>query len=43
MIACPEEIAFTNGFIDRIQLSEQAARFPAGNEYGDYLRQMLKD
>lgn len=43
MIACPEEIAFTNGFIDRTQLGEQAARFPAGNEYGDYLRQMLKD
>jgi len=36
-VGCPEEIAFTSGWIDRAQLKAQADRF-AKNEYGAYLR-----
>lgn len=43
MIACPEEIAYSNHFIDRAQLETQAARFPKDNEYGNYLRRLLED
>ena len=43
MIACPEEIAFTNGFIDCAELEEQAARYPKDNEYGNYLRRLVKE
>lgn len=43
MIACPEEIAYQNGFITRAQLQEQAGRYPQGNEYGEYLRRMLNE
>ncbi|MBL8873640.1 MAG: glucose-1-phosphate thymidylyltransferase RfbA [Planctomycetaceae bacterium] len=39
-IACPEEIAYLLGFISGEQLNEQANRYK--NEYGDYLRQVLK-
>jgi glucose-1-phosphate thymidylyltransferase len=39
-IACPEEIAYLLGLIDGEQLNEQANRYR--NEYGDYLRQVLK-
>ncbi len=35
-ISCPEEIAFTRGFIDVSQLNSLAAGY--ANEYGDYLR-----
>ena len=43
MIACPEEIAYSNHFIDRAQLETQAARFPKDNEYGNYLRRLIED
>ena len=36
-IACPEEIAFLQGRIDRAKLSESAARY-SGTPYGDYLK-----
>src|SRR5690606_20994444 len=39
-IACPEEIAFTNGWIDAGELQELAARF-GNNDYGHYLRALL--
>lgn len=35
-ISCPEEIAFSRGFIDLSQLNSLAADY--ANEYGDYLR-----
>jgi glucose-1-phosphate thymidylyltransferase len=38
-IACPEEIAFAAGWIDRAQLLEQAARL-SKSSYGQYLRQI---
>lgn len=37
-IACPEEIAFMKGFIDKSQLQELAKG--SNNEYGDYLRRI---
>lgn len=40
-IACLEEIALSLGFITREQLAELAA--PIRNEYGNYLRDLLKD
>ena len=39
-IACPEEIAFRNGFIDATQLGRLADEFK-DNEYGRYLRGLL--
>jgi len=36
-VGCPEEIAFTSGWIDLAQLKAQADRF-AKDEYGAYLR-----
>ena len=39
-IACPEEIAWRQGFITRDELRELATRFP--NEYGDYLRHVSR-
>jgi glucose-1-phosphate thymidylyltransferase len=39
MIACPEEIAFEEGFIDYEQLCKLASR-PIKSEYGAYLRQL---
>jgi glucose-1-phosphate thymidylyltransferase len=43
MIACPEELAYNNGFISRAELHEQAARYPKDNEYGNYLRRILTE
>lgn len=40
MIACPEEIAYNNGFIDADQLRTQAQRY-TGNDYGLYLLRLL--
>lgn len=40
-IACPEEIAFENGFIDATQLERLAARL-GKSSYGEYLRQVLQ-
>jgi glucose-1-phosphate thymidylyltransferase len=40
-IACPEEIAFLNGWIDAAQLRDLAEPFGTHNEYGRYLRQLL--
>jgi len=41
MIACPEEIAYHNGFITAAQLRVQAERY-AGNEYGAYLLRLIE-
>jgi glucose-1-phosphate thymidylyltransferase len=38
-VACPEEVAFRMGYIDRDALSGLAADF-ANSSYGDYLRQL---
>ena len=38
-IACPEEIAFSQGRIDRAKLAESAAKY-AGTPYGDYLKSL---
>jgi glucose-1-phosphate thymidylyltransferase len=44
MIACPEEIAFTNGFITAEQLRKQAERYnPKENSYGAYLMRLAKE
>ena len=40
-VACPEEIAYRAGFIDREQLEKLAQGIRNG--YGDYLREILKD
>jgi glucose-1-phosphate thymidylyltransferase len=40
-VACPEEIAYRAGFIDREQLEKLAKGIRNG--YGDYLREILKD
>ena len=42
MISCPEEIAFRMGFIDQVQLAEQAKRY-ASNGYGLYLLRLLEE
>ena len=39
-IACPEEIAYRVGFINAGEL--EALATPLKNEYGDYLRAILK-
>ena len=36
MIACPEEIAWRMGYVDRAQLERLAAELP--DAYGEYLR-----
>lgn len=42
MIACPEEIAFQNGWISA-EAVERIARPMAKNEYGEYLLQMIEE
>jgi glucose-1-phosphate thymidylyltransferase len=42
-IACPEEIAFRKGWIDRAQLARLADPFGTHNEYGQYLRNLLDE
>ena len=42
-IACPEEIAFAHGWIDRDQLARLAAPFGPHNDYGRYLLSLLND
>lgn len=41
-IACPEEVAYRMGFIDRAQLERLANNFK-GSCYGEYLRRLLED
>jgi glucose-1-phosphate thymidylyltransferase len=41
-IACPEEIAFRSGWIDRAQLRVLAAAY-RNNAYGAYLKQLADD
>lgn len=41
-IACPEEVAFRHGFIDKEQLERLANSYGA-NGYADYLRQVLME
>jgi glucose-1-phosphate thymidylyltransferase len=41
-VACPEEIAWRNGWIDDARL-EQAARLLAKSGYGHYLLGLLRD
>jgi glucose-1-phosphate thymidylyltransferase len=41
MIACPEEVAFSQGFIDHQQLCKLADR-PIKSDYGRYLRQLAE-
>lgn len=41
-VACIEEIAYRQGFIDRAGL-EELARGMSGNEYGEYLKEILKE
>jgi glucose-1-phosphate thymidylyltransferase len=41
-IACPEEIAFRSGWIDRTQLEGLAAPLIKGG-YGEYLMNIIKD
>ena len=42
MISCPEEIAYSLGYIDADMLKKQAENL-AGNNYGSYLLRLLKD
>jgi glucose-1-phosphate thymidylyltransferase len=41
-IACPEEIAFNQGWIDRAQLAANVAKL-GKSAYGDYLRRLLTE
>jgi glucose-1-phosphate thymidylyltransferase len=41
MIACPEEVAFTEGFIDYAHLLKLSDR-PIKSEYGRYLKQIAE-
>ena len=41
-VACLEEIAYTEGFINREQFSKLTAECP-DNDYGDYLKKVLND
>ena len=42
MVACPEEVAYTMGFIDAERVRDAAERM-RGNSYGQYLRRLLKE
>lgn len=41
MISCPEEIAYREGFIDKVQLSKLAEAMK-NNSYGDYLNRLAQ-
>ncbi|MGC2166660.1 MAG: sugar phosphate nucleotidyltransferase, partial [Gallionella sp.] len=41
-IACPEEIAYRRGFIDKLQLEKLAAPLLKSG-YGDYLMRVIKE
>ena len=41
MIACPEEIAYEQGFIDARQVKALAAKMN-NNSYGTYLRRLVE-
>ena len=41
-VACPEEIAWRMGWIDKIQLEERANSY-GKSSYGDYLRRLVQD
>jgi glucose-1-phosphate thymidylyltransferase len=42
-IACPEEIAWRNGWIDEVQFEALAAALGQNNNYGQYLHGLLTD
>ena len=42
MVACPEEIAYRQGFINAVQLRSQAEMM-SSNQYGQYLLHLLED
>ena len=42
MVACPEEVAFEQGFIDERQVRAAAERL-RNNEYGQYLRRLIEE
>ena len=42
-IACIEEIAYLNGFIDEQQFHDLAKKFKSNNSYGAYLKKILKE
>ena len=41
-VACPEEIAFRQGYIDAAQLQKLAARL-GKSTYGEYLKRVLEE
>jgi glucose-1-phosphate thymidylyltransferase len=41
-VACPEEIAYRQGYIDAAQLEALAAKL-GKSSYGDYLRRLLEE
>lgn len=41
-IGCIEEIAFNKNYISKIDLQKLADKFKVGNNYGDYLRKLIK-
>ncbi|MDP7622110.1 MAG: glucose-1-phosphate thymidylyltransferase, partial [SAR324 cluster bacterium] len=41
-IACPEEIAFNSGWIDKSTVLRQAKQF-YGNRYGEYLIRLIEE
>ncbi len=43
MISCPEEIAYSRGYIDRQQLHRLAYALADNNPYGEYLRRLLEE
>ncbi len=41
-IGCIEEIAFNKKYINKMELQKLADKFKVGNNYGDYLRKLIK-
>ena len=41
-IGCIEEIAFNKKYINKMELQKLADKFKIGNNYGDYLRKLIK-